>query len=149
MNRVDPLREGSGESLSSQVSQTLPASWKFRKIFRKNSIDISGLAIALWHFMLQKMPAHIEAARLHAVGVSHVKLLIFQPQSERTEVGLGAAAPGEVGSVLIEGKKRRIVVAIEGPPRSSRFAENIHKRQRQGEEADCKGEKAWASTWPR
>jgi hypothetical protein len=42
-------------------------------------------------------------------------------------MGLGTAAPGEIGTVVIEGKKRRIVVAVEGPPRSSRFAKNINK----------------------
>jgi hypothetical protein len=50
-------------------------------------------------------------------------------------VRLRPAAPGEVGAVIIEGKKRRIIVAVEGPPRSSRFAKKIYKGQRKGEEA--------------
>src|SRR6266850_156178 len=53
MHRVDPLREGSGESVTSQgIGRMLRA--EVPTIFLKKSIHISGLAIRLSHFHYRK-----------------------------------------------------------------------------------------------
>ena len=116
-----------------------PPPWKFRLFFRKNSIHISGLAIQLSLLRYRKCHAHIKADRLHPARVSNVKLLIFQTKSERAEVSLGASSPGEISPLVIDGKKRRIGVAIKIPPRSPRFAEDVDKGQRQGHKAHREG----------
>ena len=79
-------------------------------------------------FSLQEVKAHVEAHSLYAVRVPDVKLLIFQPETQCSEAGLRAAAPREIGTVIVDGKKRRIGMAIEIPPRSSRFSEDIYER---------------------
>jgi len=78
MNRVYPLREGSGESLRSQVVRRLPL-WEVPKEFSKKFYRYQRLGYRPVAFSLQKMPGDIEAHHLRAVRISDVKLLIFQP----------------------------------------------------------------------
>jgi len=78
MSRVDPLREGSGESLRSQVFRR-PPPLEVPKEFSKKFYRYQRLGYCLVAFSLQKMPGHIEADELRAIGIADVKLLIFQP----------------------------------------------------------------------
>src|SRR6185369_13628140 len=105
----------------------------FRSFFKKFHPYqwLDHLAVS---FSLQEVKARVQADSLHAVCVADVKLLIFQPQTQRAEVCLSASAPREIGPVVIDGKKRRIGVAIEVPPRSPRFPKNIYKGQGKGHE---------------
>src|ERR1700737_326016 len=104
MRRVDPLREGSGESVTSQeIGRTGRA--EVPNDFSKKSHPYQWLGHYIVSFTLQEVPHHVEADRLHAVRVPNVKLLIFQPQTQCAEVCLRAAAPREIDTVIIEGKK--------------------------------------------
>src|ERR1700704_4200487 len=126
MHRVDPLREGSGESVTSQEIGRL-GSTEVPNDFPKKSHPYQWLGLSDVVFSLQEVKHHIEAHSLHAVRVPDVKLLIFQPQAQRPEARLRATAPGEIGTVIVDGKKRRIGVAAEIPPRKPRLAKNIHE----------------------
>lgn len=78
MNRVDPLREGSGESVSSQLVRRFPRLEVpkdfFQKIFPYQRLGYSCVA-----FLLQNVPFDIEAHDLGADRITDVKLFIFQP----------------------------------------------------------------------
>src|SRR5882762_9620099 len=94
--------------------------------FLKKFYPYQWLGLSVVSFSLQEVPGHVEAHGLHAVRVPNVKLLIFQPQTQCAQACLGASTPREIGAVIVDGKKRRIGVAIEIPPRKTRFPKNIY-----------------------
>ncbi len=88
---------------------------------------------------LQKMKTGVQADGLRAVGVADVKLLIFQPETEGSEARLGTQTPGEIGPVIVDGKKRRIGVAAQIPAREPCLGKDIHERNRKRYETHRKG----------
>src|ERR1700756_3080049 len=85
------------------------------------------------------MKAGVQADGLRAVGVADVKLFIFQPETEGSEAGLGTRTPGEIGPMIVDGKKRRVGVAAQIPARKPRLGKDIHERDRKRYETHCKG----------
>jgi hypothetical protein len=77
MNRVDPLREGSGESFTSQGIRR-PAHSEVPNGFSKKIHPNQCLGHTSVAFSLQKMKAHVEAHGAYVVGVVNVKLFIFK-----------------------------------------------------------------------
>ena len=126
MHRIDPLREGSGESVTSQEIGRV-GRMEVPNDFSKKFHPYQWLGYSVVSFTLQEVPGHVEADSLYAIRVPDVKLLIFQPQAQCAEARLRAATPCEIGTVIVDGKKRRIGVATEIPPGQPGFPKNIYE----------------------
>src|ERR1700751_1619735 len=159
MNRVYPLREGSGEC-SALDKFDAALSGEFRRSFEKISFQIISLlkhvyllrhSLSLWlcrrrcrHRATHRPPPggnskikeDRERCDLGAAGVGDVEVLVLESRAEHGDVRLYADAPREIGAVVREPATREhgVDVAVQLPVRGAHLAVDVHDRQwyRQG-----------------
>src|SRR5690349_21514777 len=101
MNRVDPLREGSGERRSTRkirrvTSEVVPEN--FREIIPAHQ----WLERHTVGFSLQKGPEDAERQRLDTIRVVDVEMLVLEAPAEAAEPRLSTHAPTELRAFVIE-----------------------------------------------
>src|SRR6185295_7021202 len=101
MNRVDPLREGSGECRSTR---------KVRRVtlrgvpenFRRNFPSHQWLGGHTVAFSLQECPEDAERKCLDSIRVVDVEVLVFETPAEAAQPCLDAGTPPELRAFVIE-----------------------------------------------
>src|ERR1700753_1937911 len=147
MNRVDPLREGSGESLSSQLVRRASRP-EVQKNFRKNSIDISGLAISVWCFCYRKCHSTSKLAAftplvLLTLNCSYSSLnpsgpkVAWAPPPQAKSVPRSSRAKSDESSCPLSVQRANPALPNTSSQGTGR-----------GKNPTAKAVKAWALTWP-
>src|SRR5215469_12421153 len=144
MNRVYPLREGSGECVA-LVRLDAGVSREFRAGLEKISREIISLLKRLSRLRhSQARPwleteHHAQRHDVRAARVADVEGLVLEPAADVAEVRLRADTPGKFGSVVRQreqGTARRSgVAAARVPAREPCLAEQVEKWQRKRQEA--------------